>query len=128
MVNCDFSSACEGAVRDLASSFSSLRELSLNGSRLAPTQFTNDLLLDLARRPELRRAYFDVRLPFDYTENPGDANAAPMDAGILALLFRDVTSGVHVSFRSRHLHALISDEFSKRLLEVCIFMRYKLAD
>lgn len=114
LTGCDLSSAREGSVLDLISSFSALRDLTLNKCILLPAHFTNELLLDSARRAELTRLHFDVQLPSDDSENAGDVHTAPLDTGTLALLFREAGEGVDVTFR----WAVVSDAFSKRLLEV----------
>lgn len=123
MTSCDFSSSSEGLVRSLISSFASLRGLKMNACSLMPAQYTNELLVDCARRPELTSAYFNVGLPFNCSAMDLEAAAndhdGPLDEGILALLFREAGVGVDITFVSaRHFDAIISDEFSKRLLEV----------
>lgn len=114
MFGCDFSSAGESSMCCLLSSFASLRALILHQCTLMPTQYSSELLLACASRPELTTASFDV------DEEAGEVHVGPLDVGILALLFRDVGEDVKVAFRhgERHLGAIISDGFSKSLLEV----------
>lgn len=105
--NCTFFSNSRDALRELISSVPFMRELNLYA-----TAYTSELLLNCARRPELTTLHVD------------EPHVGTLDAALLSLMFRDVGGDIDVTVyaKARQLEASISDEFSKRLLEVsCVF-------